>query len=121
MSAKNREGDTHDRTDHAERVLAGIVSGKFSQQELNDTILYTNAEPCAMCAGAIYWSGIGTVVYAISEKKLHELTGNDDRNPTMDVPCRTVFKGCQRKIDVIGPFPEIEKQALEPHKGFWNK
>ncbi len=29
-------------------------------------VLYTTAEPCPMCMGAIFWSGIGTVVFGSS-------------------------------------------------------
>lgn len=36
-----------------------------------------------MCAGAIYWGNVGKVVYGISEKRLLELTGDDEQNPTL--------------------------------------
>ena len=36
-------------------------------------VLYTTAEPCAMCQGAILWSGIGTVVYGTSIRFLQNL------------------------------------------------
>ena len=39
---------------------------------------------------------------------------------TFDLPCRTVFAAGQKDIEVIGPFPEIEDEVVEVHKGFWN-
>ena len=36
-------------------------------------VLYTTAEPCPMCQGAILWSGIGMVVYGTSIRSLQRL------------------------------------------------
>jgi tRNA(Arg) A34 adenosine deaminase TadA len=69
-----------------------------------------------MCAGAIYWSGIGCVVYGQTERSLRSLTSNP-MNPTLDVPCREIFAKGQRRIDVIGPLLEAEATALQ--KDFW--
>jgi tRNA(Arg) A34 adenosine deaminase TadA len=44
-----------------------------------------------MCAGAIYWSGIGRVVYGLAETELIAITGNDAANSTLELPCREVF------------------------------
>ena len=55
---------------------------------LRSATLYSSAEPCAMCAGAIYWAGIGRLVYGLSEHGLRELTGNHPENPTLNLPCR---------------------------------
>jgi tRNA(Arg) A34 adenosine deaminase TadA len=79
--------------------------------------LYSSAEPCAMCAGAIYWTGIGRVVYGLSERRLKIITGNHAENPTLDLPCRTVFAAGQRSVEVIGPLLEDEAAAL--HDGVW--
>jgi tRNA(Arg) A34 adenosine deaminase TadA len=86
-------------------------------QELATATLYTSAEPCVMCAGAVYWSGIARVVYALSEIKLLALTGNHPENPTLSLPCRDVFSHGQRRIEVVGPM--LEDEAAVPHKGFW--
>jgi tRNA(Arg) A34 adenosine deaminase TadA len=70
-----------------------------------------------MCAGAIYWSGIGRVVYALSERELLAFTGSSPDNPTMSLPCRDVFAAGQRVIEVIGPIDL--RAAREIHEGFW--
>jgi tRNA(Arg) A34 adenosine deaminase TadA len=108
-----------DMTGHAERLLATQASKQIPQHVLGDSTLYTSAEPCAMCAGAIYWSGIGRVVYGLTERRLKQLTGDDPENPTLDLPCRTVFAAGQRKIEVVGPLLEDEAAAL--HDGIWRK
>jgi len=102
-----------DMTAHAERLLA--TRAGF----LADCTMYVSAEPCAMCAGAIYWAGIGRVVYGQSEAGLREQTGNHDENPTLDLPCRVVFSAGQRLVEVIGPLLEDEAAALQA--GFWNE
>jgi tRNA(Arg) A34 adenosine deaminase TadA len=106
-----------DMTGHAERLLATQVSKQFDRDVLAGATLYTSAEPCAMCAGAIYWAGIGRVVYGLAERRLKELTGDHPENPTLDLPCRTVFAAGQRKVEVIGPMLEEEAAAL--HAGVW--
>jgi len=106
-----------DMTAHAERLLAGRASRAYGAAFLASCTLYTSAEPCAMCAGAIYWVGIGRVVYGQTEKSLKAATGAHKENPTLDLPCRTVFAAGQRAVDVIGPLLEDEAAALQAD--FW--
>jgi|ERR1700742_1849816 len=108
----------HDMTAHAERLLATAASKKYRPQQLARCTMYTTAEPCAMCSGAVYWAGIGRLVYGLSEKRLKEITGNHAENPTLDLPCRTVFAAGQRKVEVVGPL--IEDEAAKLHKGVWD-
>lgn len=107
----------HDMTGHAERVLMTRASTHYSPEFLADCSMYTSAEPCAMCAGAAYWAGLGRVVYGLSERSLKEITGNHPENPTLDLPCRIVFEAGQRKVEVVGPLLEEEAAAL--HEGVW--
>lgn len=107
-----------DMTAHAERLLATRASKHHSPAFLADCTMYVSAEPCAMCAGAIYWSGIGRVVYGQSEASLKAQTGNHSENPTLDLPCRQVFAAGQRPVEVIGPLLEEEAAALQ--QGFWS-
>jgi tRNA(Arg) A34 adenosine deaminase TadA len=106
-----------DMTAHAERLLASRASKTYAPKFLAGCTLYTSAEPCAMCAGAIYWAGIGRVVYGQSERDLKAATGSHAENPTLDLPCRTVFAAGQREVEVIGPLLADEAAALQA--GFW--
>lgn len=106
-----------DPTRHAELVAAGLAARRLSPAALARSTLYSSAEPCAMCAGAIYWCGIGRVVYALSEHRLLGLTGDHPENPTFALPCREVFARGQRPIAVSGPC--LEDEAAEVHRGFW--
>ncbi|SPK71566.1 Cytosine/adenosine deaminase [Cupriavidus taiwanensis] len=106
-----------DPTQHAELVAAAQAARVLPPAQLADCTLYTSAEPCCMCAGAVYWTGIGRVVYALSEHKLLGLTGDHPENPTFSLPCRDVFARGQRKVEVVGPV--LEDEAAAPHAGFW--
>lgn len=76
-------------------------------------------EPCAMCAGTVYRAGIGRVVYGASEDALRALTGEHPENPTLDVPCRTVFAVGQRAVEVIDLVEAVADEMVETHRGFW--
>jgi tRNA(Arg) A34 adenosine deaminase TadA len=106
-----------DMTAHAERLLATWASSNLPAHLLANCTLYSSAEPCAMCAGAIYWAGIGRVVYGQSETDLRRRTGNHPENPTLDLPCRTVFAAGQRHVVVVGPL--LEEEAARLQEGFW--
>jgi tRNA(Arg) A34 adenosine deaminase TadA len=71
-----------------------------------------------MCAGAIYWSGIGRVVYALSEDVLIEMVREQEGVPTMAMPCREVFARGGRAIEVVGPVDVDGARAV--HEGFWD-
>ena len=72
-----------------------------------------------MCAGTQYWAHIGRLVYGMTERQLLELTGNHAENPTLDLPCRSVFAAGQKAIQVIGPVAEVEAEIAALHSVFW--
>ncbi|MBF0277330.1 MAG: nucleoside deaminase [SAR324 cluster bacterium] len=117
----NIEITEKDCTGHAESALMRRASIKYSKDFLWECILYSTFEPCAMCSGAVYWGNVGKLVFGTTEKRLLELTGDDAQNPTFDLPCREIFARGQKKIKVLGPFPEFEEESIKPHEGFWNK
>jgi tRNA(Arg) A34 adenosine deaminase TadA len=83
---------------------------EFTPDVLAASTLYTNAEPCAMCAGAIFWSGISRLVYGLSGDRLHELSGF---SPQMLVAsARDVLARAGRQVEIIGPIFEAEAESL---------
>ncbi len=121
MKQGNAEGDTGDATAHAEMALASRASRAFSKETLWKSTLYTTCEPCPMCTGAIYWANIGRIVYGVSERRLLELTGSDEKNPTFSMGAEAVIRSGQKDIHVTGPIPEMESEITAVHEGFWNK
>ena len=105
--------------DHAESMLARRAFAQFDAQTLWASTLYTTVEPCVMCAGTQYWANIGTLVFALTERELLSMTGNHAANPTMDLPCREVFRHGQKPVRVFGPFPELSDEVSAHHAGFW--
>jgi tRNA(Arg) A34 adenosine deaminase TadA len=106
-----------DRTAHAERLLASRAARAYELKFVARCTLYTSAEPCAMCAGAVYWAGIGRVVYGQTEKALKAQTGAHEENPTLDLPCEMVFAAGQRSTEVIGPL--LQDEAAQLQADFW--
>ena len=106
-----------DRTAHAEKLLATRAGKQFDLDVLAGATLYTSAEPCAMCAGAIYWAGIGRVVFGQTERGLKAMTGDNPENPTLDLPCHIVFAAGQRPTEVVGPL--LEDEAAQLQADYW--
>ena len=110
-----------DTVRHAETELARRAAVAYESDFLWKTTFVTTFEPCAMCTGTIYWANIGRLVFGAEESLLLSLTGNDAKNPTLNMPSRTVLAAGQKAIEVHGPFPELEGELVAPHIGFWRK
>ena len=119
IESENSFMPNHDGTAHAERLLATRACTTYAPEVLAGSTIYSSAEPCAMCAGAIYWAGIGRLVYGLSEERLRAITGDHPENPTLNLACRLVFESGQRQIDVVGPL--LEGEAAAQHADFWAK
>ena len=119
MEQGNGFAAARDMTAHAERLLMSRASQAHPPTVLARSTMYTSAEPCAMCAGAAYWAGVGRVVYGLGERQLREITGDHPDNPTLDLPCRAVFAAGQRTVEVVDPLLVDEAAAL--HDGAWQR
>jgi len=105
--------------EHAEAVLARTAAQRFTPEQLWPCTLVTTVEPCAMCAGTQYWAHIGRVVYGLAERDLLALTGAHAENPTLDLPCRSVFAAGQKDVRVIGPVAAVADEIAAMHRRFW--
>jgi tRNA(Arg) A34 adenosine deaminase TadA len=108
-----------DTVNHAESTLARMAATNYPPEYLWQCTLVTTVEPCAMCAATQYWAHIGRLVFGMTEERLLQLTGNHADNPTMHLPCRTVFAAGQKPMQVIGPVPELEAEIAALHSEFW--
>lgn len=58
-----------DPTAHAEMQAFTSATNYIGGKYLNVCTLYVTVEPCVMCAGASYWTQIGTIVYGAKDEK----------------------------------------------------
>jgi tRNA(Arg) A34 adenosine deaminase TadA len=113
--ADNTVATTRDVTGHAETNLVRRIAGRFDPATLAGATLYASAEPCAMCAGAVYWAGIGRVVFGLSNARLcGEVLGAaaPDRGEGLHMSCREVLARGDRRAAVEGPVLEDEAAAV---------
>ncbi|MGB5974082.1 MAG: nucleoside deaminase [Nodosilinea sp.] len=113
--AKNNQITEHDCTGHAETVLLRHMDKDLSPDILKDCTLYASTEPCAMCAGAIFWSGLGRVMYALGCDRIYQLQGEAPFQ--LSLGTRDVLKHGKRPVEVIGPV--LEDEALEAFQDFF--
>ena len=109
-----------DTVNHAESTLARTAAANYPGAYLAQCTLVTTFEPCAMCAGTLYWAGIGHVLYGAEETALLALTGDHPENPTLSLPCRDVFARGQRPVQVTGPVEAVAEEMVATHRGFWD-
>jgi tRNA(Arg) A34 adenosine deaminase TadA len=117
LEAENTVVTEPDCTGHAVTNLMRLASRQYTSDFLARCSLYASTEPCPMCGGAIFWGGVGRVLFALSERAFYQLVG-----PVRDglrVGCRDVFAHGQRAIEVHGP--ALEDEALAVHRGFWGQ
>jgi tRNA(Arg) A34 adenosine deaminase TadA len=117
VEAENTVFTAHDCTGHAETNLIRKASAMFSAEVLAGFTLYASTEPCAMCTGAIYWSGVGRIVYGLSESGLLDLVAHLPGGAFLNLPFREVLAHGGRAVDAVGPL--IEEEARQVHIGFW--
>ncbi|MEZ0090227.1 nucleoside deaminase [Streptacidiphilus sp. EB129] len=117
LTAENTVVTDRDATGHAETNLVRLASRTLTSSQLAEATLYTSTEPCAMCSGAIYWSGIRRMVYALAATELNLLAAVDPGEPLLDLPCRQVFAAGGNTVEVSGPY--LHDEAAAVHAGYW--
>lgn len=114
LTAENTVCTGKNPSQHAEMNLVNAAWASLSADDIKSSILYTSCEPCPMCTGAIFWSGIRTVVFSLSANRLGEIA-----NDSFCGPCTVLFDraGPEACTEVIGPI--LEKEGEADHLGFW--
>ncbi len=109
--------ETGDCTGHAETNVVRQLSPQVDRDTLARATLYSSAEPCVMCAGAIFWANIGRVVFGIDAESLREFRGGRLEQMDAKLSCRDVFAVSPHAIECIGP--AMVEEASKPHVGYW--
>ncbi|NUO00201.1 MAG: nucleoside deaminase [Saprospiraceae bacterium] len=65
----NQTEQLNDITAHAEIIAITAAANYLNSKYLDDCTLYVTLEPCAMCAGALYWAQLGRLVYGAPDDK----------------------------------------------------
>ena len=107
---ENTQGVTADCTCHAETNLLHEATRRYSRTLLAHSTMYTSAEPCPMCAGAIFWSGVGRVVFGLSSEHLYALTQNKAEH--LFEHCAEVLAKGTHQVEVCGPMLEDEAKSV---------
>jgi tRNA(Arg) A34 adenosine deaminase TadA len=110
----NTEITEDDITGHPELKLARWAGANLTVEQAAGTTMYTSCEACAMCSGAIVYSGLGRVVYALSAPQVDELRGGSEPKSMRGT---AVLAESDRRIRVEGPF--LFEEAAAPHSGYW--
>jgi len=83
----------NDVTAHAEMQAITAAASALGGKYLEECIFYVTVEPCVMCAGALGWAQISTLVYGASdEKRGYSKFASDALHPKT-----TVIKGIMQE------------------------
>lgn len=110
LSAGNTQVTDRDCTGHAETNLLRVATRQFDAETLARCTVYASGEPCPMCAGAIYWSNVRRIVFALGIARMRALAG-----PGADeliLSCRDVLVHGMHPVEVLGPALEDEAAAV---------
>lgn len=105
-----------DITCHAEVTAIRTAYAQRTRDDLAGCTLYSSAEPCAMCSGAIYWANIRRVVFGLTEPRLRALR-KVAHATSLQMRCAAVLATGERATDVVGGV--LEDEAIVSHLTFW--
>lgn len=112
MEDRNTQIIENDITDHPELKIAKRAAAEYDDDFLRKCTMYNSAEPCTMCTGAIYWSGIGRIVFGISKKRLHEITESEG---SIEYSIHDLLGNSGKDFEVVGPMEDMQEEVEAPH------
>ena len=107
-TALNRQHTTADCTAHAELMLVREATARFGPEALAGGTVYASGEPCAMCAGAMFWAGVRRIVFAAPNDAMGELMGGN----LLPIRCAEVLANASPAVEVVGPVLADEALAV---------
>ena len=108
LTERNRQHSSGDCSAHAEMVLVRRATEQLGADALRGATVYASGEPCAMCAGAMYWAGVGHVVYAAAQPEMAALLGG----PLLPARCTELLAAAEPPLPVTGGVLAEEALAL---------
>lgn len=107
--------ETGDRTGHAEmNAIRQIGTARLPAQVVSQATLYCSAEPCVMCASAMYSAGLRRVVYGLDAPRLARM--QPELRPT-HLSCHDVFAHAAEPVECAGPC--LIDEALAVYEDSW--
>lgn len=96
--AHNYTEALHDATAHAEMQAITAASDYIGGKYLHNCTIYVTLEPCVMCAGAMAWAQVGTLVYGATDikKGFMEIASENVLHPKTIVKRGVLEKDCSK-------------------------
>ena len=103
---------------HSEMNACGAaIRARIPREVLAGATIYSSGEPCAMCSAAIFYTGLGRVVYGLSNAAILHLRNARPHTAGLSLSCREVLASAHAPPRVVGPC--LEDEAAAPHRGYW--
>ena len=103
---------------HSEMNACGAaIRAGIPRDTLAGATIFSSGEPCAMCSAAIFYTGVGRVVYGLSNAAILHLRNAQPHTAGLSLSCREVLSTAHAPPQVIGPC--LEGEAAAPHRGYW--
>ena len=109
----------HDSIAHCEINLIHKLAGKYEPDTLEKCIIYASTEPCPMCTAAIFWTGVGKIVFAIGKEVYHSIAGTDNPAFLFDISAEKLLSYEKRPVQVSGPL--LEEEAAQMYTKWLSK